>query len=104
MKYIGIIEKENTITVDGYSKAKTLKGALNDLGRFVENNIDESEGRLLQVANKEEAEELIQIGNHSYSEYGIEVEEVGCATKVDEEGNIVEYSEANFYVMLRFVK
>lgn len=104
MKYVGIIEREDTITVDGYSKAKTLKGALNDIGRFIENKLDEGEGKLLQVSNKEDAEEVLTIGNHSYSEYGIEVEEVGCATKVDEEGNIIEYSEANFYVMVRFVK
>ena len=102
MKYIGIIKREATITVDGYSNAKTIKGALNDMGRYIEKHLDFDEGRLLQVANKEEAIETVSIGNHSYSDYGIEVEEVGCATKIDEEGNIQEYSEANFYVMVRF--
>ena len=102
MKYIGVIKRELTTTVDGYSNAKTIKGALNDIGRYIEKHLDFDEGRLLQVANKEEASETISIGNHSYLDYGIEVEEVECATKIDEEGNVVEYADANFYVMVRF--
>jgi hypothetical protein len=103
MKYTGIIKREATTTIDGYSNAKTIKGALNDMGKYIEKNIDAGEGRLLQVANKEEAYELLSIGNHDASNWGIEVEEVGCATKIDEDGNIQEYSEANFYIMVRFV-
>ena len=104
MKYINTIERPTTITVDGYSTAKTIKGALNDIGRYIEKNINDGEGRLLQVANKEEAYELLSIGNHDASNWGIEVEEVGCATKIDTDGNILEYAEANFYIMVRFVK
>lgn len=97
MKYIGIIKRETTTTIDGYSNAKTIKGALNDMGRYIEKHLNFDEG------NKKEASETISIGNHSYSDYGVEVEEVGCATKIDEDGNVLEYSEANFYIMVRFV-
>ena len=104
MKYIDTIERLATITIDGYSTAKTIKGVLNDMGRYIEKNINADEGRFLQVANKEEAYEFLSIGNHDESNWGVEVEEVGCATKIDTDGNILEYSEANFYIMVRFVK
>jgi len=102
MKYVDTIKRELTTTVDGYSNAKTIKGALNDMGRYIEKHLNTDEGKFLQVVNKEEAEEMLSIGNHSYSDWGIEVEEVSCGCKVDEKGNIIEYCDANFYVMVRF--
>ena len=58
----------------------------------------------MRVSNKAELEELLSIGNHSYSEWGIEIEEVGCAAIVDEDGNVLEYTDANYYLMVKFCK
>ena len=103
LKYVEAIRREETTTVDCYSTCKTRKGAFNELGRYIAKHFDKNEGSVLQARNNKEVEEMLSIGNHDYSQWGIECEEVGCATEGDEDGNIQEYSEANFYLMVRFV-
>lgn len=99
MIFVDTIEKTNTITIDGYSKAKTVNGALSDFGRYVKTHISESEGQAI-IDYKEEC--LIP-ANSSCGGYFLEIEEVPCATKCNDLDEI-EYKEANFYIVGRIVK
>ncbi len=81
--------------LDGYSKAKTVKGAYKDLMREVA-KISESEGNIPYEYN----EGLINAGSHDG--YMIEIDEVSCASKLSKEEEI-EYKEANFYCFIRFL-
>lgn len=99
MIFVGTVERTNTITIDGYSKAKTASGALSDFGRYIKAHISESEGQSI-IDYKEES--LIPASS-SCGGYFLEIEEVPCATKYNDLGDI-EYKEANFYIVGRIVK
>ena len=43
--YAGIIEREKTIIIDGYSSAKTVKGAIADFGRYIKNTLMKEKGK-----------------------------------------------------------
>jgi hypothetical protein len=95
-----IVERENTITIDGYSKAKTLKGAIKDLAKEVAKySTNEAEGLTAYI------DDTIKILNQRNKEcaYWVDCEEVPCATRYinDEE---VEYKESNYYIGICFVK
>lgn len=89
MIFVGTIEREETFTVDGYSKAKTINGVLGDFGRYIRDNISYREESLVPA-------------NVSDGGYFLEIEEVPCATRYID--NTVEYKEANYYICARFVK
>ena len=99
MIFVDTIERTNTITIDGYSKAKTVNGALSDLGRYIKTHISESEGQSI-IDCKEES--LIPASS-SCGGYFLEIEEVPCATKYNDLGEI-EYKDGNFYIVCRIVK
>ena len=99
MIFVDTIERTNTITIDGYSKAKTVNGALSDFGRYIKSHISESEGQLI-IDYKDEAQVT---ASGSDGGYFLEVEEVSCATKYNKLGEL-EYKEANFYMVCRIVK
>ena len=98
MIFTGTIERENTMTIDGYSKAKTVKGAIADLSREVAKyNTNEAEGMTQCI------DETIAILGNKDSDYWVECEEVPCATKyINDEEN--EYKEANYYIAICYVK
>lgn len=99
MVFFGIIDRKETITIDGYSKAKTVSGAIADLGRYIEKNISKTEGE----AMKQYKLESLAKSETSEGGYFLEVEEVGCATRLNANDEM-EYKEANFYVVCRIVK
>lgn len=99
MIFVDTIEKTNTITIDGYSKAKTVNGALSDFGRYIKTHISESEGQAI-IDYKEEC---LTPASSSCGGYFLEIEEVPCATKYNEQDEI-EYKDANFYIVGRIVK
>lgn len=95
-----MVEKASTITIDGYSKAKTLKGAIKDLAKEVSkyntseaNNITDSIDETINILNQRSAD----------CEYWIDCEEVSCATKYTEDGK-EEYKESSYYMAICFVK
>ena len=80
MTFVEATERENTITVDGYSSAKTMKGAIADLGRYIKKHIDKGEGESL-IEYKEES---LVPAERSEGGYFLEVEDVAVATKINE--------------------
>lgn len=99
--YAGIIEREKTIIIDGYSSAKTVKGAIADFGRYIKKHVNEKEGK----AMIEYKEECLCHSKNSEGGYFLEVEDVPCATNMNTDTNDVEYKEGyNFYLVCRIVK
>lgn len=101
MTFVETTERENTITVDGYSSAKTVKGAIADLGRYIKKHIDKGEGESL-IEYKEES---LAPAERSEGGYFLEVEDVAVATKLNEKTGEIEYRDGyNFYLVCRIVK
>lgn len=105
MTFVGIIDRPNTITIDGYSNAKTIKGAIADMGRHIKKNISESEGNGI-LENKEES--LLPASQWDYKNgldsYFFTIEEVPCAASLNEETDSMEYADGNFYMVVRICK
>ena len=101
MTFVQIEKRNGMIGLDGYSRNKTLKGALKDLAREVAkidkteadgilNNIDEMAGMATAMMN---------IPNEWY----IEAQEVHCASRRSEKNDEMEYAEGHWYLYIRFV-
>ena len=92
--------KNKTYThIDGYSKAKTIKGALNDLMREVA-KYNKSEAELL--VNSVKYNEVEWKTSEYKQEYFVECQVVPCATKYISD-NQIEYKEANFYLHIMYI-
>lgn len=102
--YVEVIERETTITIDGYSSAKTLLGVMRDISRVVR-KYNEGEAEVYNVHSVREAVELLIPAKESYGGWYCEVEEVPCASIWNEEKDETEYREGyNYYFCTRFVK
>lgn len=102
-----MIERENTITVDGYSNKKTLNAAIKDFGKYIENKFHNGEGQsLIDMVNDgiNETNSPFIPASKSEGGYFFEVENVGCASRCDNDTDEIEYKEANFYFVIRLVK
>lgn len=99
MKFVGAIERPVTMTVDGYSNAKTINGAISEFGRYIMKHFSESEGSAL-VEFKSEC--LLSPQNDV--EYFLTIEEVPCASKWNEDTEEMEYADGNYYLCMRFIK
>jgi hypothetical protein len=100
------IERENTITVDGYSDRKTINGAVKDFGRYIEKKYHNGEGQtIIDIVNDGISETNSPFASAQSSDggYFFEIEEVPCASRYNEIGEM-EYKEANYYLVMRFVK
>lgn len=56
--FVGIINRQKTFTIDGYSNAKTLNGVMHDIARIMKKVCPNEYGTFM-TANKEEAESLL---------------------------------------------
>lgn len=99
MKFVGVIERPETMTVDGYSNAKTANGAIAEFGRYIMKHFSESEGKAL-VDYKQEC----LLSPQKDCEYFLTIEEVGCASNWNEETEEMEHAEGNYYLCMRFYK
>lgn len=99
MKFVGVIERLETMTVDGYSNAKTIDGAIAEFGRYIVKHFSESEGKAL-IDNKSEC----LLAPQNDCEYFLTIEEVPCASQWNEETEEMEYAEGNYYLCVRFIK
>ena len=100
--YPEAIEREATVTVDGYSNRKTMKAAIKEMGRYIRDNFDEGEGQSILDYPEE-----CRVSNECKKSgcYFLEVEEVEGASYFDEDADeITEYAEANWYILCRFIK
>jgi hypothetical protein len=105
--FAGSIERENTVTVDGYSDRKTISGAVKDFGRYIEKKYHNGEGQCIINIVKDgisETNNPFVSPKDSCGGYFFEIEEVPCASRYDEETDEMEYKEANYYLCMRFVK
>ena len=107
IRFPGVIERENTITVDGYSDRKTFAGAVRDFGRYIEKHFHNGEGdAIISIVNDgiDEFNQVIVPAEESCGGYFFEVEEVECASCIDEETDEMKYADGHFYLVMRFVK
>lgn len=101
MTFVQIEKRNGMINLDGYSRNKTLKGALKDLAREVA-KIDEGEASAI-TNNLNESVEAVAAGMMNVpGAYYIEAEEVHCASRYSEENDEIEYAEGHWYLYIRF--
>ena len=101
MTFAGIIERDDSIIVDGYSNRKSIAAALKDMGRFIRDNLDKGEGECII-----ETPEEVRISAKEKREgcYFLEAEEVPCASNWNEETEEMEYADGRWYIVCRFIK
>lgn len=100
MKFVGMIDRAETVTVDGYSNRKSATAAIKEMGRYIRDNVSETEGNAII----DYPEESLLSASESYGGYFLEIEEVPCASQYNEDTDEVEYDEANYYIVCRIVK
>lgn len=103
--YVEVVETEKSITIDGYTSYKTEKNIIKDVASVVA-KYDESEANALL--------DTIKLGLDKYNNpfvkmnndgYFFEYEEVGCASKYNEETDEVEYKDGfHNYFVIRIMK
>lgn len=107
MTFVQIEKRNGMINLDGYSKNKTLWGALSDLAREVA-KINKAECDCI-LNNFKETVEMVESGMQNVPDaYYIEAFEVPCASQYkyndDDENNFeIEYAEGRWYLYIRFV-
>jgi hypothetical protein len=105
--YVEVVERENTITIDGYTSNKTERGIIKDVARVVEKySKDETEALLeyLKMGLDEYNNPFVK-ASESEGGYFFEYEEVSCATRYNEETDEVEYKDGyHNYFCIRIVK
>lgn len=98
IKFVEKVERENTIIIDGYTTIKSVNRAIKDIGRYIKNNISKTEGEML-ISNTVEC-----LSKPIKDEYSFILEEVECASKLNEETDKIEYDIANFYFCIVLIK
>lgn len=107
LAYVDVIEREETITIDGYTSNKTEKGIIKDVARVVRKYSESEAQALLDVLKfgiDENNTPFIKAAG-SCGGYFFEYEEVPCAAKNNEKTGEVEYKEGYYnYFCIRIVK
>lgn len=103
--FVDIIDRQTTLIIDGYSSAKTINGVMHDIARIMKKVLP-NEYDTFMTANKEEAENLLQCTlKDSEGGFFVEVEEVSCASRINEDTDEMEYKDGyNYYFCTRVVK
>lgn len=106
MTFVQIEKRNGMVNLDGYSRNKTLKGALQDLAREVA-KIDNDEADAI-LSNLDETAAMALDMMNIPGEYYIEAMDVPCASRYkylsdDENDFEIEYAEGNWYLFIRFV-
>ena len=81
--FVEIIDRPETLTIDGYSSAKTLNGVMHDIARLMK-DICPREIQTFMTKGKQDAIDLLDCTPES-SEGGffIQVEDVSCASQIN---------------------
>lgn len=103
LAYVEAIERENTITIDGYTSNRTEKGIIKDVAKAVSKyNNDEAECLLNSIIC---GDNPFLKAIDSEGGYFFECEEVSCATRYNEEADEIECKEGyKNYFCIRIVK
>lgn len=107
LAFVGVIEREDTITVDGYTTNKTEKGIIKDVARAIRKySKTESDSLMECVKNYDpDFDSPFLKGSESFGGYFFEYEEVPCASSWNEETQEVEYKNGyNNYFVIRICK
>lgn len=100
MTFVNVEKRSGMINLDGYSRNKTLKGALKDLAREIAKiNKDEAEGIL---NNLDEMAAMAAGMLNMPGEWYIEAEAVHGASRYSEKKDEIEYANGNWYLYIRF--
>lgn len=111
MTFVQIETRNSMINLDGYSRNKTLKGALKDLAREVA-KIDEGEARAITDYIDETVQMVADGMANEAGAYYIGAEEVPCASRYkflngdeddfSDENVEIQYAEGHWYLYIRF--
>lgn len=106
LAYVEAIERKDTITIDGYTSAKTERGIVADVARAVE-KYDKGEAEALRSClayGLDEYNHPFVKAENSDGGYFFEYEE-GNATRYNEETDEIEYKDGyHHYFCIRIVK
>lgn len=103
--FVGIINRPETLTIDGYSSAKTINGVMHDIARIMK-SICPHEVQTFMIKGKQDVIDLLSC-TPEVSEGGffVEVEEVSCASQINEDTDEMECKDGyNYYFCTRVVK
>lgn len=107
LAYVGAIVREDTITIDGYTSNKTIKGIIRDVARAVEKYSKVEVDSLRDCLSDKIDEYNNPFLDPKYSDggYFFQVEETPCATSYNEETDEMEYKDGyHNYFCIRIVK
>lgn len=107
LAFVEAIERETTITIDGYTSNKTVKGIIRDVARAVEKYSDVEAKSLYETAKDYNPDFNNPFVEASYSDggYFFEYEECPCASRWDEKKDEMEYKDGYFnYFCIRIIK
>lgn len=107
LAFVDAIERQNTITIDGYTSNKTEKGIIKDVARALEKYDKDASDCLLECLKH-----YNKVFNHPFVKsinsdggYFFEYEEVPCASSWNEETEEMEYKDGyNTYFVIRICK
>ena len=100
-KYIAIEERHGMVNMDGYTTSKNFEKAVLDVAKAVA-KVDKGEADNLKMYINYGDSPLVK--NIEYDAYCFEMEEVPCASKIDEKTDEVITSDGAWYFHIRFVK
>lgn len=107
LAYVEAIERSETITIDGYTSNKTIRGIIKDVARAVEkySEVEADALRSYLSCKLDEYNNPFLDPKYSDGGYFFQVEEAPCATKYNEDTEEAEYKEGyNNYFCIRIVK
>lgn len=98
LHYVETRQGGSRIVIDGYSTCKYMTNAIKEIGKWIAENVDEDEGRMIVKYKKESLAK-----NAMNGEYFFEIEDVPCASSFNEEKDEMEYKEGNWYFCIGLV-
>ena len=104
--FLGIIDRPTTLTIDGYSSAKTLRGVMHDIARTLKRIYPNESGTFEDIRTEQDAIYLLGCTpKESEGGFFVEVEEVSCASQINQNTDEMEYKDGyNYYFCTRVVK
>lgn len=104
--FVGIIDRSTTLTIDGYSSAKTLRGVMHDIARALKKIHPIESEAFNDIRTEQDAINILDCTpQNSEGGFFVQVEEVPCASQYNENKDEMEYKDGyNYYFCTRVVK
>ena len=107
LAFVDVVERKETITIDGYTSNKTEKGIIRDVARAIQKFSKIESECLMEMAREynEEINNPFVNPEDSDGGYFFQYENVGCASKINDETGEMEYKDGfHNYFCIRIVK